>query len=217
METNPKLLETFDERVIYFLNYIYENGGNEYRANHFDDYTSHHLAGMWTPSQFNNLMKALLSKDWISCESRESIVGGNSWYFGVRLTEKGIVEVQKGLPKIPMIGLVNQEITTGDSKTDEKINHAKNLFFGDPQTMEHMRSACITLAAVLEPLRDDLTPTITSADVNTFFELVNKFDIRHNKGNVKRLEHPEQLEWVFYSLLNTINTYTKLKNRPGNS
>lgn len=33
------------------------------------------------------------------------------------------------------------------------------------------------------------------------------------KETTKNLIYPEQLEWIFYTLLNTINTYTKLKKR----
>jgi len=36
---------------------------------------------------------------------------------------------------------------------------------------------------------------------------------RHNKAVIKELIHPEQVEWVFYSLLNSINTYYKLRSR----
>lgn len=53
----------------------------------------------------------------------------------------------------------------------------------------------------------------TKGDTNVFFKIINDFDIRHNKNTTRQIEFPEQLEWIFYSLLNTINTYTKLKQR----
>ncbi len=51
------------------------------------------------------------------------------------------------------------------------------------------------------------------SDTEDFFNIVNNFDIRHNKNRVKLINNEEQLEWIFYSLLNTINTYVKMKRK----
>src|SRR5205823_301894 len=128
-------------------------------------------------------------------------------YWGVQLTDIGIDEVEKELPKVPMIGLVNQDITTGDSDIDEQINHAKDLFYQEPQTFERMRSACEALSYVLEPLREETKKYFKSKDIEDFFQIINTFDIRHNKDSTKTIVYEEQLEWVFYALLNTVNTY----------
>jgi hypothetical protein len=53
----------------------------------------------------------------------------------------------------------------------------------------------------------------TDKDVNLFFQVVNEFDIRHNKEKTKKLIYEEQVEWVFQCLLNTLITYIKLKKR----
>ena len=79
--------------------------------------------------------------------------------------------------------------------------------------MDKMRSACEVLSYILEPLRKDLEKYFKQKDISDFFQLVNNFDIRHNKESTKDIIHEEQLEWVYYSLLNTINTYTKLQKR----
>ena len=55
--------------------------------------------------------------------------------------------------------------------------------------------------------------TIFKGDTETFFNLINSFDFRHNKESTKNIEHEEQLEWIFYSLLNSINTYYKMKKK----
>jgi len=60
----------------------------------------------------------------------------------------------------------------------------------------------------LEPLREELKKTFTS-DTKIFFRIVNEFNVKHNKERTKNIQHEEQLEWIFYSLLNTINTYSK--------
>jgi hypothetical protein len=114
---------------------------------------------------------------------------------------------------MPMVGLVNQDISTGYPDIDNQINHAKDLFFSEPPTFEKMRSACETLSYVLEPLRKDLSQYFSQKDINAFFQIVNTFDIRHNKEYTNELVTEEQLEWVFYTLLNTISTFVKLKNK----
>lgn len=138
---------------------------------------------------------------------------GFNLYTGVKVTNLGKEEAKKALPKIPLFGLINQTITTGERERDEKLNHARELFFREPQTFDNMRSACETLSYVLEPLRDNLKYYFESKDVSDFFQIVNKFDIRHNKETTMKVVEPEQLEWVFYSLLNTISAYSKLKEK----
>lgn len=103
------------------------------------------------------------------------------------MTNIAIEEIEKDMPKTPMISSVDQEITTEDPEVDDKINHAKKLFFHEPQSMDNMRSACETLSYVLEPLRKDLENYLKSKDISDFFQLVNTFDIRHNKESTKNL------------------------------
>jgi hypothetical protein len=79
--------------------------------------------------------------------------------------------------------------------------------------MDDKRSACETLSYVLEPLRKELEAFFSTSDVSDFFQLVNRFDVRHNKSSTINLVHEEQLEWVFYTLLNSISTFTKLKRK----
>jgi len=215
MTTNPFLLKTFDEKLDFLLHYIYENGGSEYIGQSFSSHDSYGLCGCDNPGQFKRIMDALISKKWVTFDNvtETAEAGGNTFYFGTILTEAGIQEVKKKLPQLPMLSLLNSKIETGDNIIDSKINHARELFVREPTTMDNMRSACEALSFVLEPLRKDLKTVIADADVEHFFHLINKFDIRHNNDFTKTLHHPEQLEWVFYSLLNTINAYTKLKSR----
>ncbi len=193
------------------LDYIYEQGGAVYKQLEFTSELSYQIAECENGHEFDRVMTAMKAKGWVNFRTGKGYAGIR--YFGVTLTEVGLAEAKKSLPQIPMIGLIDQAITTGDIDVDAKINHARRLFFSDPPTNDNMRSACETLSYVLEPMRDELSKVISAGDVNAFFELVNKFDIRHNKEHTKSLVYTEQLEWVFYGLLNTINTYTKLKSR----
>ncbi len=129
------------------------------------------------------------------------------------MTSLGKEEAKKALPKMPLFGLISQTLTTGDEEIDAKINLARELFYTEPLSMDKMRSACETLIYILEPLRDSLKSYFGQKDVSDFFQIVNTFDIRHNKDSTKTIMYEEQLEWIFYTLLNTINTYSKLKRR----
>lgn len=165
------------------------------------------------PEEFKRIMDQLLQDYSLTIRATNNLSNGRTLYRGVKLTSVGKEVVERGLPKMPLCGLVSQEISTGNIEIDKKINHARQLFFDEPQSMDKMRSACEILSYVLEPLRKDLTTFLAARDVSDFFQLVNTFDIRHNKETTIDLIYAEQLEWVFYTLLNSINTYTKLKNK----
>ena len=205
--------KTIREKSHHLLRYLYKKGGKDFAEFDLDSFGDSPIIYSLSEEEFNRVIKSLEERSLIRIDTEIGMAGHRVVYRGVTLTELGIKEIEKELPKIPLIGLVDQEITTGDKDVDEKINHAKKLFFSHPQTMDSMRSACETLSYVLEPLRDEFVALFGKKDTTAFFIIVNDFDIRHNKESTKQIQYPEQLEWVFYSLLNTINTYTKIKQR----
>ena len=207
--------KNFKEKVRHMLKFWYDRDGNNFKSFRITSSRDYTLCYAENQEEFKKIITYLNDNYFIKIGNELGLAPGQKQYDDILMTDYGIEEVERELPKIPMIGLVNQKITTGSIEIDVKINHAKDLFFQEPQTVDRMRSACETLSYVLEPLRKDLEAFIKAQDVNDFFQIVNKFDIRHNKEKTKDLVHPEQLEWVFYSLLNTINTFTKLKQRLG--
>lgn len=205
--------KTFREKVQYFLNYLYNNDGNDFKLFDIDTESDYAICFSNGPEEFQRIIDYLVDCYFIDPGNIIPIAPKVKYYKGLKLTNPGIDEVAKDLPRIPLIGMINQEISTGDLEIDKKINHAKTMFFNSPITMNKMRSACETLIFVLEPIREDMKQFFSKKDVSDFFSLVNNFDIRHNKDNIRNIEYPEQLEWIFYTLLNSINTYVKLKNR----
>jgi len=205
---------SFDEKCMLLNKVLYQLFGKENIE--FELMAGKHFAlGYANPEEFSRLMDQLITERFLTVKNlkKMSRFDGSEIYIGVKMTSYGKEEAKKALPKMPLFGLVNQEIETGNKKIDEKINHARTLFFSEPQTIDNMRSACETLSFILEPYRDSLKSYFSSKDVSDFFQLVNGFDIRHNKDATKKIEEPEQLEWVFYSLLNTINTFAKLEKK----
>ncbi|MEO6301905.1 MAG: hypothetical protein ABIP51_01915 [Bacteroidia bacterium] len=203
----------FKEKTLHLLNFMYKKGGKSYEEFQFVSTNDYPIAFATDEQEFTKIIKHLESKGFIEIGNELKISGFRILFKIVRMTDLGIEEIEKDLPKIPLIGLVDQEISTGDSDVDKTINHAKKLFFHIPSSMDNMRSACESLSYVLEPLRKECEKLFSKGDISDFFQIVNEFDIRHNKKSTKEMQLPEQLEWVFYSLLNTINTYTKLKSR----
>lgn len=205
--------KSFKEKCRHLLKFMYDQGGNDFKSFRFTNTNDYPICFGEDHAEFSKIIEHLEKNYLLEWKDTIPMARGIKQYLDVQMTSAGIEEIEKDLPKIPMIGLVDQEIGTGDFEIDEKINHAKKLFFHEPQSMDNMRSACETLSYVLEPLRKGLENYFKSKDISDFFQLVNTFDIRHNKDSTKNLLLPEQLEWVFYTLLNTINTYTKLKKK----
>ena len=215
---NTPYPKEFKEKARHLLKFIYENGGKEYKSVTYQADKDYPICYANDMDEFGRIMNLLVNKKyWLDCANYIGTEEGPGVYFGLTLTESGVEEVERELPSIPMAGLIQQKISTGDAFTDAQINNALRLFTIEPKKLENMRSACETLAYVLEPLRRELSKSgyFAEKDVSDFFQIVNEFDIRHNNNKTKNIEHPEQLEWVFYSLLNTINTYIKLKARLG--
>jgi hypothetical protein len=204
----------FEEKCYALLKVLYNQGGKENKEFELNSTRDFSLAYA-NSEEFCRIVDQLENSHHITVRKTQNMARGNEIkiFMGVKLTSAGKKEAQKALPKMPMINLVNQTISTGDGEVDEKINHARTLFFSEPTSLDKMRSACETLSYVLEPLREDLKTYFGQKDVADFFQIVNTFDIRHNKEMTKNIILPEQLEWVFYTLLNTINTYTKIKNK----
>lgn len=206
----------FKEKVHQFLKYLYEHGGRENKTFELNS-TMHFPLAYSDTDEFIRIVEYLEKQNWIDISRTHKIgaMASQRLFMGVELTTWGMDEIEKQLPQIPLVGLVDQKITTGNIAVDEKINHAKNLFFKENATLDDKRSSCETLSYVLEPLRNDLATFFSATDVSDFFQLVNRFDIRHNKTTTINLVHEEQLEWIFYTLLNSINTFVNLKKKTG--
>jgi len=210
---NYKHPTEFKEKAIYLLRYLYHKGGKDYHSFNLKSVQDFPICYSNDIDEFNRIMNFLEDKFLIKWRDAPTFGRNMTNFLSVQLTESGIKEIEKELPSVPLVGLVGQKITTGDFETDDKINHAQDLFFQEPRTLDRMRSACETLSYVLEPLREDLKKYFKQKDISSFFQIVNEFDIRHNKDSTKDIVHEEQLEWIYYSLLNTINTYTKLRRK----
>ena len=145
-EYNPP--NTFDEKCHSLLITLYKQYGSQNIK--FDFNTAKDCALAYSDvEECTRIMDQLDSKYYIKYENKQTLSRGRVLYMATKLTESGKEEAQKSLPKMPMVGLVDQNITTGDLTRDDKINQAKKLFFQEPQSFDNMRNACETLSYVL--------------------------------------------------------------------
>lgn len=202
----------FEGKCLHFLKYLYQHGGKENLLKHLDS-ESYHTIAYASIEECSRIIQNLIDYEFLSCKQPNYLPGGAMIFYDVKMTTTGKIEAQKHLPQIPLFGLVNQDITMGNAQIDSKINHARTMFFDEPRTMDKMRSACETLIFIMEPLRKSFGRFQIEKDVDDFFHMVNKFEIRHNKNTTIKFVHEEQLEWLFYCLLSTINLYVKMNKK----
>jgi len=165
---NPPI--EFDEKCFELNKVLYQLYGKENREFELNT-TKHFPLGYADCEEFTRLINQLNSDHYITYKNKNRMgrYEGSNLFTGVKMTNLGKEKAKKALPKMPLFGLVSQSITTGDKERDNKINHARELFFNEPQTADNMRSACETLSYILEPLREDLKDYFASKDIADFF------------------------------------------------
>jgi len=94
MNTNPALLKSFNEKLVWFLSYIYEDGGGEYKGSDYTSYGSYRIPAASGPEEFDRMVEALMAKGWVKCASVNH-TKGPTFYTDLKLTEAGIKEAEK--------------------------------------------------------------------------------------------------------------------------
>jgi len=212
LDTLKYIPRNFMEKYNHFLLLLFKTGGSEYMARTIkidDDYP---LAFANDSAEFQRIVDFAINSNDLECsKSVPTEARGKIEYSDLRFTSTGFKKINKITNNY--FSIVQPIIDSGNTETDQKINHACSLFYQENSTIEDKRSACEELSYILEPFRRDLTEYFVDKDVNLFFQLVNDFDIRHNKEYTKKIIYEEQIEWVFKCLLNTLVTYIIIRNR----
>ena len=79
--------------------------------------------------------------------------------------------------------LVARTIEGADETTRDPIQHAVAMFGKRGVTTEEKRSACVTLAGVLELHRQLLQGRLYSRDEVALFQIANQFDLPHRSAS----------------------------------
>ncbi|MBF6221778.1 hypothetical protein IU479_27155 [Nocardia abscessus] len=99
--------------------------------------------------------------------------------------------------------LVEAAISTPDPARRASVTHAIALFRSRNATIDEKRSACVTLAGLLEERRALLKQELFKADEGDLFLIANKFGIRHRDAKQKIDYDTAYLDWIFWWYLAT--------------
>lgn len=200
----------FHQKAFHLLKYLYYNGGREYHSFEFESENDYPLAFATDPYEFNRILQMLKDQKLIKITKGILHIGYN-YSITFSLIQKAYKKLEEDLGISQLFKFVDENVFTGNKLIDKKIIHAKNLYHRS--TIEDKRSACKVLGDILEPIREDLKNIYWNDDESFFFLLLNKFDIRHNNKDIKELKHEEQLDWIFFNFLNSINTYYRIMKK----
>ena len=104
----------------------------------------------------------------------------------------------------PLEELRISAIPQTDEPSQGTIEHAISMFERRGASREHKRSACVSLAGILEQRRGLIKQSLNSADENMLFEMANKFDLRHRNSRQNSNYGEEFLDWIFWIYLATV-------------
>jgi hypothetical protein len=113
--------------------------------------------------------------------------------------------------------LVAATIGGADEDTRSPIEHAVALFRRRGANVEDKRSACTTLAGVLELRRSLLKEELYRRDEGALFQIANEFDVRHRNESQKNDYDPIFLDWIFWWYLGTIELTDRIAARQAES
>ena len=95
----------------------------------------------------------------------------------------------------------------------DETRHAVALFRARDAGVEHKRSACTTLARVLESRRRLLKAELFRKDEGALFQIANEFDLRHRGADQHTDYDAAYLDWIFWWYLATVELTDQLLNR----
>lgn len=109
--------------------------------------------------------------------------------------------------------LLTATVREADSEDESPLEHAISLFRGRNASEEAKRSACTTLAGILESRRSLLKAQLLRKDEGAIFQLANEFDLRHRNERQKGDYDPAFLDWIFWWYIATIELINRIVAR----
>jgi hypothetical protein len=97
--------------------------------------------------------------------------------------------------------------------TRRRVQSAADKFRRRSSSRDDRRDAVRDLGDVFESLRKQASGHLSRADESDLFQILNKFDIRHNNETQKKDYDPIWLAGIFYHFLAMIHVLTHLIDR----
>ncbi|WP_216917698.1 hypothetical protein [Nocardia noduli] len=113
--------------------------------------------------------------------------------------------------------LIEAALAAPDPTRRDSVAHAVALFRSRGATIDEKRSACVTLAGLLEERRGLLKKELFSTDEGDLFLVANKFGIRHRNASQKKDYDAAYLDWIFWWYLATNELTDRLLARQANA
>lgn len=122
------------------------------------------------------------------------------------------------LPNDGLLELLKSKNEVIESElTKNKLETAMKMYLHHTSNREEKRKAINLLADIIEPFRYELQDILNeeweinkNKHDNLIFEIVNKFNIRHNK-TVMNYSEEIWFDWMFHYYISVIKTYYRLK------
>lgn len=136
----------------------------------------------------------------------------NNYDVGYELTLDGYIRklIDNGLESLVD---TQQEYKTTDGRT-ESTKDAKTTFFKYGSTEQEKRGAILEIGRQLEFLHKSNKLNLNKNDASDLFNLLNSFNLRHNKPDQKpNYDTDVFYPWIFYNLLAALDASLKLQTK----
>ena len=123
-----------------------------------------------------------------------------------------------GLPNQALQEQLNTEIKDFPDDVIEKMSSASRMYYRFDSSMEEKKKAINILADILEPIRDNVKDIFDKDHLGKkphdklIFDIVNNFNVRHNKDNQK-LDYSKEIwyDWMMQYYTSVIIAYYKIQ------
>ena len=120
------------------------------------------------------------------------------------MTRRGSAEHQVAVERV---------LVRGPQAERDAREHTIQLYRSRGSTLEDRRSATNTLARLLEARKELIKETLTKRGADPLFEMLNRWDVRHNREDQIRDYDPAFLDWLFLNCLSTLDLFDALEDR----
>lgn len=200
-----KFKEYSEEEVFDLIELFYD------QLEEYESPRHYYSSGQQVPSIF--IDEDEFSKDFLKLVYRIKINKIISNYgSGYELTTEGYVRdlISNGLELL----VDSEQGVIADEDSTKKIKDAKNLFHSHKSDDVEKWAAITLLGGVLEQIQKTSKLNLYKKDENELFEVLNRFNIRHNRPDQmsnydKEIFYP----WIFYNLLSALDASLKIQKK----
>jgi hypothetical protein len=122
---NQPIPYAFEERAKHLLQYLYDNGGKEYKNHNLNSDKDSPITYS-SKDEFERIIEYLLDNQWINCE-KETPTKQSIFYHGVRINKNGIAKIEGGLNGKEIVVKENELNEFIDDLEDELRNVIVNI------------------------------------------------------------------------------------------